>query len=134
MSQENVELVVSLYDAVQQQEWERPFEVLDEDVVWDMSELEVPGLTGVYRGHAGIREFWSAWLAAWETLEFVALAPEDHGEHVIVEVQQRNRGRASGAEVELHYFQIATVRGGKVTACRLAETRTKALEAIGLSD
>jgi ketosteroid isomerase-like protein len=88
----------------------------------------------VYRGHDGIREFWGSWLAAWETVEFKALEAEDHGDHVIVEVEQRNRGRGSGVAVDFHYFQVSTVRKGKVTASRMYETRDEALEALGLSE
>ena len=133
MSQENVELVLSLYDSVERQEYERPFEVWDENALWDMSGFGIPDMARVYRGHEGIREFWRAWLAAWESLEFTALAPEDHGDRVIVEVRQRNRGRSSGAIVDLHYFQTFTIRDGKVTASVMAATRAEALEAAGLS-
>ncbi|MEA2473230.1 MAG: hypothetical protein QOE06_1145 [Thermoleophilaceae bacterium] len=134
MSRENVEIVMSLYDAVQRQDYESPFEVIDEDILWDMSGFGLPDLAKVYRGHDGIREFWVGWLSAWEMIEFTALAAEDHGNHVIVEVKQRNRGRGSGVEVDFHYFQASTVRNGKVTASVMAETRAEALEAVGLAE
>ena len=134
MSQENVELVLSLYDAAQRREHESPFELIDENIVWDMSAFALPDMAKLYTGHDGIREFWSRWLAAWETIEFKALAAEDHGDHVIVEVEQRNRGRASGVAVDFHYFQVSTVRNRKVTASYMAETRAQALEAAGLSE
>ncbi len=132
MSQENVELVMSLYDAVQRQDYESPVELLDENILWDMSEFGLPDAAKVYRGHGGVREFWSAWLAAWETIKFEALAAEDQGDHVIVEVEQRNRGRSSGVTLDFRYFQAFTVRNGKVTACHMAETRANALKAVGL--
>jgi ketosteroid isomerase-like protein len=96
MSQENVEVVMSGYDAVQRGDYESAFEVCDEDIVWDMTGLGKPDLARVYRGHDGLRQFWLAWLAAWETIEFKTPAVEDHEDHVIVEVQQRNLGRGSG--------------------------------------
>jgi ketosteroid isomerase-like protein len=133
MSQENVELVMSGYDAVQRGDYESALEAADEDMLWDMSGFGLPDLAKVYRGHDGLREFWVAWLAAWETIEFKTPAVEDHGEHVIVEVQQRNLGRGSGIPVDFHYFQAFTVRDGKITASYMAQTRSKALEAVGLS-
>ncbi len=133
MSQENVEIVMSLYDSVERRDYDSRFAVLDENIVWDMSGFGLPDMAKVYRGHDGIREFWIGWLAAWETIEFKALAAEDHRDYVIVEVQQRNRGRESGVEVDFHYFQAFTVRDGKVTASYMADTRLKALEAVGLS-
>jgi len=132
MSQANVKLVLSLYDAIQKRDYESPFDVIDEDIVWDMSRFALPDMAKVYRGHDGIREFWTKWLAAWETIEFRALGAEDHADHVIVEVEQRNRGRASGVAVDFHYFQVSTVRNGKVTASYAAKTRGDALEAAGL--
>jgi ketosteroid isomerase-like protein len=99
-----------------------------------MSGFGLPDLAKVYRGHDGLREFWLAWLAAWETIEFKTLAAEDHGDGVIVEVEQRNLGRASGVAVDFHYFQAFTFRNGKVTASYMAETRTQALEAVGLRE
>ncbi len=124
---------MSLYDAVEQRDGSS-FDVLDEEIVWDMSGLGMPDLAKVYRGHDGVREFWLSWLSAWETVEFNALAAHDHGDHVIVEVAQRNRGRASGVAVDFEYFQAFTVRHGMVTASYMAETRADALEAVGLRE
>ena len=126
--------VMSLYDSVQRHDYDSPFAVVDEDIVWDMSGFGLPDMAKVYRGHDGVREFWVGWLAAWETIEFRALATEDDGDHVIVEVEQQNRGRESGVEVHFHYFQSFTVRDGKVTASYMADTRSEALEAVGLSE
>ena len=132
MSQENVEIVRRAYDAAQGRVPEAGLMLLDENIVWDMTGLGMPDLAKVYRGHQGIREFWTGWLAAWETIEFKALDVEARDDHVIVEVQQRNLGRASGVTVDFHYFQTFTVRNGKITASHMAHTRPKALEAVGL--
>ena len=134
MSKENVEIVMSLYAAGQRRDYESPFQVIDEQILWDMSGFGLPDMAKVYRGHDGMREFWRAWLAAWETIEFRTLAPEDLGDHVIVEVDQRNRGRGSGLPVDFHYFQAWSLRRGKVTASYMAGTRAEALEAVGLSE
>jgi ketosteroid isomerase-like protein len=67
-------------------------------------------------------------------IEFKALAAEDHGDHVIVKVEQHNRGRASGADVDFHYWQTFTIRGGKITASYMAQTRLAALEAVRLRE
>ena len=44
MSQENVELVLSLYDAAQRREYESSFELIDENIVWDMSGFALPDM------------------------------------------------------------------------------------------
>jgi ketosteroid isomerase-like protein len=134
MPRENVEIVLSGYEAVERRDYDRGLELLADDVLWDMTGLGIPDLAKVYRGHDGIREFWTSWLAAWEAIEFKPLAVEDHGDHVIVEVQQRNRGRASGVAVDFHYFQAFTVRNGQITASYVAETKGESTRAPGLRE
>ena len=134
MSRENVEIVKSLYDALGRRDNELPFEIYDEDIVWDMSGAGIPDLGKVYRGHEGVREFWRGWLPAWETIAFTTLYFADHGDHVIVECEQQNRGRSGGVVVDFHWFQVWTLRNGKVTASRWAATEAEALEAVGLSE
>ncbi len=134
MSRENVELVLSLYDAIQRGDYESPFEAIDDEIVWDMSRFALPDMARVYRGHQGIREFWAGWLSAWESIEFTTLKAEDFGDHVLVEVEQRNRGRGSGVPVDFHYFQVVSIRNGKATASYAAATRADVLEAAGLTD
>jgi ketosteroid isomerase-like protein len=133
MSQENVDLARSLYDAVQRGDYEWPFEVLDTNILWD-GRLRLPDMAKVYRGHDGIREFWREWLTAWETLEFNLTAVEDRGDLVIFDVRQRNRGRASGVAVDFHYFQAFRVRDGKVVAVHAADTKAEALAAAGVPE
>lgn len=134
MSRENVELVMSLYDAVQSGDYGPSFERIDEGIVWDMSGFRLPDMAKSYRGHEGVREFWLSWLAAWEAIEFKKLTAESHDDHVIVEVEQRNHGRGSGVAVDFHYFQAWTVRRGKVTASYMAETRAEALASVGVPE
>ena len=128
MSRENVDLVLSLYRAVESGEYEAPFEFLAEDIVWDLSRFGLPDVAKVFTGHDGVRAFWTAWLQAWESLEFHT-DTEEVGDRVVVEVRQRNRGRASGVEIEFHYFQVFTVHDGKVTAVHVAPGRADALAA-----
>jgi ketosteroid isomerase-like protein len=134
MSRENVEAVLSLYGRAQRRDFDNPFDRIDEGVVWDMTGLGMPDLAGVYRGHDGLQEFWAAWLDAWESIEFTRAEPEDLGDHVIVEVKQRNVGRGSGVPVDFHYFQTFSFREGKVTASYMAETRAGALKAVRLRE
>jgi ketosteroid isomerase-like protein len=134
MSEENVQVVLAAYGVVQRGDSASPFDLADEDIVWDMSGFELPDMARLYRGHEGLRDFWRDWLQAWESIEFTRLVPEDRGDHVIVEVDQRNRGRGSGVVVDFHYFQTFSLRDGKITASRMAGTRAEALEAMGLPE
>ena len=131
MSRQNVDLVLSLYKAVQEREYESPFTAVHEDIVWDMSGLAIPDVAQIYRGHDGLRAFWASWLAAWESIEFDVRSAEDLGDEVVVEVHQRNRGRGSGVPVEFDYFQIFELRDGKIATVWVADSRDEALKGRG---
>jgi ketosteroid isomerase-like protein len=66
MSQENVQVVRGIYDAVARRDAVAPFEVNAEDIVWDWSNTRRVALfpKQVYRGHEGVREFWRDALSA----------------------------------------------------------------------
>ena len=134
MSQENVQLVMTGYDAAERQDGGAALELLGENAVWDMTGFGMPDLARVYRGADEILGFWANWLAAWEKIESTTVEPEDHGDHVVVRVEQRNVGRASGVAVNFQYWQTFTVRDGKIAASTMAETRAAALEAVGLRE
>ena len=133
MSQENVELVrefLGLFAAGDRRSWRQHFAP---DVVWDTSQSQLPA-AGVYRGHEGIEQFFTDWLAigddyAIENDEFI-----DAGDSVVVVFRQRGRGKGSGAHAERTFFGVYDLEAGKVTRFRLYESREEALEAVGLSE
>ena len=135
MSQENVELVRRMFERIGPH-GERPtafYELLDVDVVWDTSGLDLPGL-GVVRGHEEVREWWRRWLGPWERWE---LRPErfiDAGDRVLVVVRQRVRGKGSGVEVDQAHAQVWTLRDGTAVRVDLYSDVAPALEAVGLSE
>lgn len=62
MTQENVEVVRGIHDAVARRDDVAPFEVYAEDIVWDLSNSARAALYSqpVYRGHEGVRQSWRA--------------------------------------------------------------------------
>ncbi len=44
------------------------------------------------------------------------------------------RGRQSGVPIEIHFFELATIRDGKVRQIEYFRHRADALEAAGLSE
>ena len=58
----------------------------------------------------------------------------DAGDRVVVATLIRGRGRGSGVEVEARFYNVYTVRGGKVVRMDEFTTRTEALEALDPSD
>src|SRR5215204_1735797 len=134
MSQENVELVRSIFAA-----WQRGDYSSDE---WADSEIEfviADGPTpGSWRGTPAMAKVWHEALSAFD--EHHSNAEEYReldGERVLVLVQFSGRGRASGLELATMPTRGANlfhVRDGKVTRLVLYWDRKRALEAVGLRE
>ena len=116
MSRENVEMVRSLYDAVARGDTATVLALYDPEVEWDFSRHPYGALIGgtVYRGHEGLRRFFREMREAWQGVEWDLEQVFDAGEHVILVVNQRSRGRTSGAETEGSALGVWTIRQGKV--------------------
>lgn len=108
------------------------YELLDPEIVWDASPLEMPD-HGVYRGYEGVREFWRRWLAAWEDWEFSPEEFVDAGDIVVVAMRQCGSGKGSGMQVEARHGQVWAFRAGKVIRHELHPNVDCALQAVGLS-
>jgi ketosteroid isomerase-like protein len=52
---------------------------------------------------------------AFDDFSVELLEVEELGEHVVVSMRQRGRGKASGAEVDDHITHVWTLRGGRAT-------------------
>jgi hypothetical protein len=52
---------------------------------------------------------------------------------VLISIRQTGRGRQSGVPIEYHYFQLFTIRDGKVRKVEFFRHPADALEAAGLS-
>jgi ketosteroid isomerase-like protein len=100
------------------------------DVEWDMSHTTMPGAR-VYRGHAGVEEFFVDWLGTWEDYEFELRELIDVGESVVIAFRQRGRGKGSGIEIDRDFYGVYDVRAGKVVRFRAFDSRDEALSAAG---
>ena len=136
MSEENVEIVRRIYDAVARHDTATVIAAYDPEVEWDTSRSPWGSIMGgrLYRAHEGLRRFYREWYEAWGNYDEVLEELIDAGEQVIVGATGRGRGRASGAEVEWSQYGVWTIRDGKVIRVVWFPTRAEALEAAGLSE
>lgn len=133
MSQADVDVVRSLWDAVERGDAEAVLALYDADVVWDVSRGPLRGITGsgVYHGHAGLSAFFRSWREAWDDARYELDELIDAGEHVVTVGRQCGRGRASGIWFEGDdQSAVWTVRNGKVTRVVWYPSREAALEAV----
>jgi uncharacterized protein len=137
MSQENVEIVRRLYEAIARHDVDAILPLYDPEVEADFSQSPQGGLTGgavIYQGHEGIRRMARDWNEAWADVEYQIEELIDAGEHVLSALTYRGRGRSSGAEVEQTDYPVWTMREGRIVRVVWYTTRAEALEAVGLSE
>ena len=133
MSQENVEIVRRIYEAVDAGDADAVLSLYDPQVELDFSASPFREVLerSVYRGFDGMREFIGE---RFDVLD----DPTDHcdelidaGDAVISVVTSRGRGRASGAPVARVHYGIWSFGAGKVKRVAWYGTRREALAAAG---
>jgi uncharacterized protein len=136
MSQENVEIVRLLYDAIGQGDTATALSLYSPEVVWDVSEGPIAALegAGVYRGHAGLQGFFRRFRDAWEHVEFSLSELTDAGDHVVSVGTQVGRGRASGLQITGANYAVWTLQDGVITRVRWFGSLDQAMDAAELGE
>jgi ketosteroid isomerase-like protein len=97
------------------------------------SGLTPADLAGEHEGHDGFRLLWDAWNSAWENLRFDPRELVDAGDRLLVTVDVSGRGAGSGIEIEMTYYEVYTLRDGRIARHENFLARAAALEAVGLA-
>jgi ketosteroid isomerase-like protein len=132
MSEENVEIVRSIYEAFNRREWDAVFR----DTAPDVELTTPPGgpNSGTYQG----REECEGYLRELITpFEASALQPEEffeRGDQVAVVYKVRARPKGSSAEIEIRNGALWTIQGGKAVSLRFFSKPEEALKAAGLRE
>ena len=132
MSEENLEIVRSIYEAVNRRDWDAAFRDRAPDV-----EYTTPprGPTaGTYRGREELRGLREEISTPFETWNYEPEELIESGDQVVVVVKARMRPRGSSAEIELRNGNLWTIRDGMVVSMRLFAKPEEALEAAGLRE
>jgi len=132
MSQENVEIVRAVYEALRRNDVDAALDLLSIDFTLDYSRSR--GLeSGVFRGRDRFREVLERLL---EPFEYEPLETEiiDAGDVVIRVGGFLGRGTMSGAEVSATGATAWTFTGDTAVSMRLFQSKAEALEATGLRD
>jgi ketosteroid isomerase-like protein len=132
MSQENVELVRAVYEAIARRDREALDAILREHVAPDF-EFEAALTGATYKGVDGL----------WELLDdiqdTVGYSPEvqeavDLGEHVLIVLRMSGRGSRSGAAVAQEGAVLVTFDGTTLVSGQSFASKAEALEAVGRSE
>jgi uncharacterized protein len=131
MSEENVEVVRRASRFWIERDFSQMPELLDPEVVIDLSRNVFN--PDVYRGYDGVKRYVKAVDEMWDRFEARIEEVIDGDDTVVTATRISGVGRGSGVQVEMHLFQVVTLRDGRVL--RLTggyRDRDEALQAAGL--
>jgi len=120
MSQENVEIVRRFLNV----DVDEALTYADPGIVWNPVE-ELPTL-----GHDAVRVSLAHWKAEWDDYKLMPGEFVDMGDRVVVTVHLRGRGRGSGVEIDARFYDVYTLRDGKIVRMDQFTERSEALEAV----
>lgn len=133
MAAANIELVLALFERMDQGSLESVLELLSDDF-----RVEVPGSMSaepdVYEGHDGVRRYMEGFAGLIEDVRWTAFEVVDaDADRVLVRMRMTGRGVASGIQVEQDAAAIVSVRGGMVSRIEPHPTLEAAREALAAS-
>ena len=132
MSEENVELARSGYEAYARGDLEAVLALLD-SAIEVRPEQEAMG-EDFYRGHEGFLKYVERWLEPWDEYRLIPEQFIDAADKVFVTYRAVGRGKGSGIEVESRWGHLWTIRDGKAVRLEIFSKPDEALEAAGLSE
>jgi ketosteroid isomerase-like protein len=124
MSQQNVEIVRRFLRV----DVDEALTYAGPDIVWNPIE-EFPT-----QGHDAVRASLARWKAEWHDYKVMPEEFVDMGDRVVVTVRLRGRGRGSGVEIDARFYDVYTLRDGKIVRMDQFTQRSEALEAVGLRE
>jgi ketosteroid isomerase-like protein len=132
MSEENVEVVRSFYDAWARHDLPGPAELMDPEIEYVNPAGAVE--PGTRRGRTAFRRAVEKAFEGWETWQIEPEQFRTVEDQVAVVLRYRARWRRSGIEVESRESALWTLREGKVARYAWFQEPDEALEAAGLSE
>ena len=132
MSQENMELVRSLYAAYNEGDWEAARDVYHPEVIWDLSTYEGWPDTTEISGPDAVIDWLRDWASIYSNYYSRIDQIFDSGDQVVVLARQGGRERDSTELVEMTWTQIISFSDGKIVRVQNYSDSAKALEAAEL--
>ncbi len=127
MSERNVELVKTAYDAFNRGEMRTFFDALDREIEW---KPDVEGIDPETRsGHDGVESYFSTRFEVWDHLREIPEELIDAGDCVVAIVSSQSRGKGSGVEVTERVAHVWTLRKGKAVRFEVFGDREAAIAA-----
>jgi ketosteroid isomerase-like protein len=133
MSEENVEIVRSAFQAFEEGGVDPALAFVHPDIEWE-ARLDLPD-SDVYRGHTGVRRLFARFTEVMEDIWFRPDELIDAGDRVVVPLSWGGTGKSSGvAFEEREETWVYSFRDAKIARVQEYATKQQALKAAGLSE
>lgn len=126
MSTDDVELVKRAWTAVRQRDLDSFLEVIDPEIEFNTLIAEAEGT--VFRGHAGIREWWEVVAGSMGVVRFDIQEFRDLDNGVLTRLVAI--GNVGGVDVPQAMFHVSRIRNGKCFWWGVYRTEREALDAL----
>ncbi len=131
MSQENVEMIRRVYEALARDDWDALFSDAHPD--FQMTTQRGPN-AGTHRGRDAVQGFTEDYMAVFENSTVEPDRFVERGDQVVALVTRRAQAKGGGPEIVVHNGHLWTIRAGKVASMESYPDPNEALEAAGLSE
>jgi ketosteroid isomerase-like protein len=131
MSQENVELTRRAFQAFADRDLDGLLAMMADDVE---AFPILAGMEGGYRGHDGIRRWWTGLLGTFPDFRAEIVELNDLGDSTIAVVRLRGHGAGSDTPVDVTTWQVTRFRHGKCIGWHVYTSEREALEVAGLAE
>ncbi len=134
MSQENVERVRAVVEAMNSRDIEAAVKLAHPEIEWKT--LDAFPDAGTYRGPEEVLAFFQTWMETFKGFRVHLEDCEAVDEHrVLARLRVSGEGTGSGVVVESpHFFQLLEFRDGLVIRAQMFQTESEVLEASGLRE
>ena len=129
MSQENVEIVRSIFRGWDEACVDGMLPFFHEDIEYLPMEEG-----GAIHGHDALRRYFERWMEPWEEFHVGPTEFRHTGHSVFNGVDMKGRGRGSGVETAMVYWQVWRFSDGRATRWEEYLNRAEALAAVGLRE
>jgi ketosteroid isomerase-like protein len=131
MSQENVELALQAFDAVNRRHLDALLALMDDDVE---IVTRIAAVEGGLHGHDGMRRWWENMFTAFPDYYFEAVDVRDLGDVTLASLRALGHGPGSDVPFEDLLRHASQWRRGQCVWWRAFETEAEAFEAAGLRE
>jgi ketosteroid isomerase-like protein len=128
MPDSNAEIFKGYLEAFNREDFKAARDVLDKSVEWWGSAYT----STPYRGHKGVRQFWSDWRKGWDDFRAEVEEVVPGMDRLVAVVCDRGRGQGSGLPLERRTALALSFRAGKITWGRVCANKADAMKSVGM--